>query len=651
MPGGTARAPRETSVGNVDLALMQEDSAFNDPHDDAVPARGGERRYRLLLGASLVLLTAAAYAPVVRNGFVNLDDRAYLTGNPLIQPPYSSNKWLFLIVDRHADNWHPLTWVSHALDWRLFGGNALGHHLVNLALHILAVVALFGALLRLTVRLEMPSIGSDEGGRVAGLLCRTECCALVAALFAVHPLHVESVAWASERKDVLCALFWWLALGSYAGYAARPGWWRYLGVAGWFVLGLLSKPMIVTLPATLLVLDFWPLDRFVKDQSAWGRARCVFLLVLEKLPLFLLSAAVALATLWAQEPAQSLDPRPIAWRIANATVATVEYLWQTLVPTSLACFYPFPRSAYESAGIWQPAVIASALLLFVITSWAVFWRRRRPYVLAGWLWYLISLAPVLGVVQFGRQARADRYTYVPLVGVFWMIAWGLAGWSVRLQRTGRIALRVGICLWTLVLATLCAWQVTYWSNDRELFDHALAVGGDNSFVRHCLGSAYLLNNELPPAVEQLRRAVELGPDNDDARRNLAMALEHLGDREALDHYRLLWQRHPQQLQAILDLALCEATHAELTSRRPHHAVRLAESAATGTNQQNAKVLDVLALAYASAGRYADAVATADRGMTLARSQGNERLAGQIAKRRELYQVRQLPAPRPQRDTP
>ena len=632
---------------------MQGDSAFTEPRNDAVPARGPERRYRLILGACLVLLTAAAYAPVVRNGFVNLDDHAYLTSNSLIQPPYSWNKWLSLVFDRHADNWHPLTWASHALDWRMFGANAIGHHLVNLTLHILAVVALYSALLRLTAGTETPPLGSDAGGRAAATLSRTECCALVAALFAVHPLHVESVAWASERKDVLCALFWWLALWSYAGHAARPGWWRYLCVAGWFVLGLLSKPMIVTLPATLLALDFWPLDRFQKDGSWTARAHCALLLVLEKLPLLLLSVAVALATLWAQESAQSLDPRPRSWRIANAAVAAVAYLWQTLVPTALACFYPFPRSAYESAGSWQPIVILSVLLLLLACTLAVFWRRSRPYVLAGWLWYMLTLAPVLGIVQVGRQARADRYTYVPLVGIFWIIAWGLAEWSARLRAAGRIALRAGICLWTIALASLCAWQVTYWRNDRELFEHALAVSGDSSLVRYCLGTAHLLDNELPPAVAQLRRALELQPDYDDARRNLAIALERQGDREAWEHYRVLWQRHPQQLQAILDLARCEATHPDLSSRRPQHAIWLAEGAAAGTNQQNATVLDILAAAYASAGRFADAVETADRGIALARAQGNEELAGQIAQRRELYRAGYTPAPSPrsERATP
>jgi tetratricopeptide (TPR) repeat protein len=626
---------------------MQGDSAPTELHEGARPARGRERRYRWMLGACLALLTAVAYAPVVRNGFVNLDDHAYLTGNSLIQPPYSWNKWLYLVVDRHVDNWHPLTWVSHALDWRLFGNNPVGHHLVNLAMHILAVIALFGALLRLTARLETPRNKSGLGARASVALNRTECCALVAALFAVHPLHVESVAWASERKDVLCALFWWLSLWAYAGYAARPGRWRFLGVAGWFVLGLLSKPMIMTLPVTLLVLDFWPLDRFQKNGTWSARARCALLLVLEKLPLFLLSAAAAMATLWAQESAQTLDPRPRSWRIANAAVSAATYLWQCLVPTSLACFYPFSRSAYESA------VIVSVALLALVSGVALFWRRSRPYVLAGWLWYLITLAPVLGILQFGRQARADRYTYVPLVGIFWIVAWGLAEWSAHSQQMGRIALRMGIGLWMLTLATICAWQVTYWRNDDALFTHALAVGGDNAFVRSCLGGAYLLENELPAAVEELRRALELQPDDDDTRRNLAIALERLGDPEALKQYDVLWQRHPQRLQAILDLALCEATHPDLSSRRPHHAVRLAEGAAAGTNQQNAMVLDILAASYASAGRIADAVATADRAIAVARSQGNERLACEIAERRAHYQAGQIraPSPRTQPESP
>lgn len=622
---------------------LQRDSVSTESYANADSARDPERRHRLVLGICLILLTAAAYAPVVRNGFVNLDDHAYLTSNSLIHPPYSANKWLSLTLDRHVDNWHPLTWFSHALDWRLFGFNAVGHHAVNLALHVLAVVVLYRALLRLTSGPEALSRERGHGKQAACTFGRTECCALVAALFAVHPLHVESVAWASERKDVLCALFWWLAMGSYARYAAQPGLWRYLSVAGWFVLGLLSKPMILTLPTTLLILDFWPLNRFVKGQSAMARARCAMQLVLEKLPLLFLSGAAALTTLWAQESAQALDPRPTSWRIANAAVAAVAYLGQTFVPVSLACFYPFPHSNYESAGIWQPSVVLSALVLLLVCCMAVLWRRTRPYLLSGWLWYLVTLAPVLGIIQFGRQARADRYTYVPLVGIFWIVAWGLSEWSACLQTRGQTALRWGICLWTISLAALCAWQVTFWRGDRELFTHALAVGGDNAFVRYCLGSAYLLNNQLPSANEQLRRALELQPAYDDAQRNLAIVLESQGDREALDHYRSLWQRHPQQLQAILDLARCEATHPDLMARRPHDAIRLAESAAVGTQLQNVRVLEILAAAYASAGRFADAVATANRASTLARAQGNEQLASQIARHRELYEAGHVPS--------
>ncbi len=412
--------------------------------------------------AALVLATFGVYAQLFRASFVNYDDPDYARAGSL--------RWAF---SAEAANWFPVTRLSHMLDVRLFGMNAGWHHLTSVTLHAAAAVLLFLFLRRATAAV-WPS-------------------AFVAFVFALHPLHVESVAWVAERKDVLCAFFWFVALWAYA----RGSRWLVLAA---FVLGLMSKPMIVTLPFTLMLLDLWPLKR------GW-RLR-------EKLPLFALSAAGAIVTYAVQSAAGAVKPMG-APALANALVSYATYILKTLWPSGLAVFYPYPAAI----PLWQ--VLAAAATLAAITYAVLRAWRRYPYLAAGWLWFLGTLVPVIGLVQVGAQARADRYMYVPMVGLAVMIAWGAAD-LLRGRARLQWALGIAIC----VACAGAAWtQTGYWQNSGTLFAHALEVTEGNYIAEHNLGS-YLMEQpgELEQAIPHLRAAVRLRPESGTAHSDLGSAL-------------------------------------------------------------------------------------------------------------------------------
>src|SRR5947209_472240 len=362
----------------------------------------------LLISLVLGAITFAVYAPVLNFEFVEFDHDSYVTGNPAVQNGLTFEGVLWAFRGFHVCNWHPLTMLSHMLDCSIFHLAAGGHHLTNLLLHTANTVLLFLLLKRMT-----------------GALWRS---AMVAALFAWHPLHVESVAWVAERKDVLSTLFLLLTIWAYVRYAEKPGLRRYSLVLLWFSLGLMSKPMLVTLPGVLLLLDYWPLDRmrFASAQDADTAAapsRRILSLVLEKLPLFVLSVAASIATLLAQREWNaviSLHSMSPSARLGNAIVSYAAYLEKMFWPVNLCAFYPLPGKV--SAGLF----ICAALMLGTICMLVWRSRRTRHYLSAGWLWYLLTLLPVIGLVQVGGQAMADRYTYVPLIGIFIMIVWGIA---------------------------------------------------------------------------------------------------------------------------------------------------------------------------------------------------------------------------------
>jgi Flp pilus assembly protein TadD len=447
------------------------------------------------LSLALGVVTLVVFLPVVSHGFCSYDDNDYVFENAVVRGGLSRAGVSWAWTALHASNWHPLTWLSHMLDCQLFGLRAGGHHAVNLLWHLLNSVGLYWVLRRLTREEWRP--------------------ALVAALFALHPLHVESVAWVAERKDVLSTFFAVLTLGAYALYAERPGAWRYLAVLTPFALGLLAKPMLVTLPLVLLLLDAWPLGRVA--SAGWRR------LVLEKVPLLGLSAGSCAVTLLAQRlPLTATGHLPLPLRMENAVTAYAAYLRKAVWPTDLAVLYPHPGVHLPW---WQ--VGAAALLLAGLTALAFTLRRRRPALLVGWLWYLGTLVPVIGVVQVGWQALADRYTYLPLVGLFIALAWALPT-----PRPGQLRLRIGLGATAAVVLTACAVlarvQLGHWRSDRALWERALAVTPDNPVAHIHLGIVLFREGRLDEAEREFAQSLRGRTQFPQAFNNLGTCLRRRG---------------------------------------------------------------------------------------------------------------------------
>jgi tetratricopeptide (TPR) repeat protein len=493
----------------------------------------------------LALLTVLAYSPVRRAAFVVFDDPDYV-GDSHVQAglTWSGVKWAF--TTWHASNWHPLTWLSHMLDASLFGLDPGPQHFVNVLFHTANALLLFLFLFRATDRL-WPA-------------------AMVAALFAWHPLHVESVAWVSERKDVLSTFLGLLALLSYVRYVndsrtprSKSKIW-YAGALGLFALSLMAKPMLVTLPFVLLLLDVWPLKRFgglnplVTEKShsrvsnATPRPSPPFALFLEKVPFLLLTVASCIVTFFAQrsEAVMSLEQRPLGMRLANAVVSYVEYLGKTVWPARLAVIYPLPN---QIPG-WQ---ISGAALILALISWFV-WRARRgaPYLVVGWLWYLGTLVPVIGIVQVGGQALADRYTYVPLIGVFIALVYGAADLATR-YRVSAMATSAVAGLILVANVGLTEHQLTFWSNSRTLFSHAIAVTRPNAIAHINLGVAFEQENHPGEAENEYRKAIEIDPRRFQAHNDLANLLSADGSREeALREYQETLRLNPNSALAHLN---------------------------------------------------------------------------------------------------
>jgi protein O-mannosyl-transferase len=469
------------------------------------PPAGPALRLRdLLVAAGVAALVLAALWPVGQNGFVVFDDGEYVTQNPWVLAGLTWRGVGWAFGSFHSSNWHPLTWLSHMLDVELFGLDAGWHHRVSLLWHAATTVLLFAWLRDAT-----------------GATWRS---ALVAALFGVHPLHVESVAWAAERKDVLCAFFFVLALLAYTRWTRHPTPARYATVAAAFAAALLSKPMALSLPVVLLLVDVWPLARLrpgeVTASAAWPLLR-------EKLPLFLLGAASSAVTLAAQGQAgatRSLGTVPWTARIANAVVSYASYLVKTVWPADLAVFYPHP---FATGGLAPGTVAASALALAAISAAALSRWRRQPALAAGWAWYLVTLLPAIGIVQVGSQAMADRYTYLPLVGVFAGAAWALPDASRTPALRGAIAAACAAAV--VALATAARAQVGVWKDTFTLFRHAADVTRDNWLAWKNLGVEYFQRG----AVEEARRAFEASvrawPHDPAAWTDLAAARSAVGD--------------------------------------------------------------------------------------------------------------------------
>ena len=451
-----------------------------------------------LLGAATILL----YSPVSGHAFLIFDDHDYVTANLHIREGLSWNTVRWAFSSTAAANWHPLTWLSHALDYQLFGLNPAGHHLDSVLVHALNVMLLFLLLVRLTKRVG-PSL-------------------FVAALFAWHPINVESVAWVAERKNVLSTLFFFSAIAAYARYAEKPHWQRYLLVVALFAAGLMAKPMVITLPFVLLLLDYWPLERIHSSPpDAIGIPQFTFLeLLLEKVPLLFLSVLSALITIAAQRSGQAvrtLHQFPLPIRIENAVVSYGLYLWKMLWPVRLAPLYP--RSAVTLPW-WQ--LTLSTLVLLTITLLVLVFRNRR-YLPVGWLWFLGTLVPVIGLVQVGDAAMADRYAYIPLIGIFVMIAWGIADLA-EARKVGVLWQVIPALCALAILSVVTGYQLSYWQNEYSLWAHTLAVTERNPFAHDAMGSA-LMEPDVAAEIDHLENLDTEQKRMDEARHQYEEALQ------------------------------------------------------------------------------------------------------------------------------
>jgi protein O-mannosyl-transferase len=502
---------------------------------------GGRGTFTILC-LLLVALTGALYSPVKSHPFINFDDDSYITNNSHVRAglTWSTFVWAWTATD--SSNWHPLTWLSHALDCQLYGLNPAGHHLTSVLLHCLNVGLLFFLLVRIT----------GKTGRSG----------MVAALFALHPFNVESVAWVAERKNVLSTLFFLLALGAYGWYARRPNFQRYLLVSAMFALGLASKPMVITIPFVFLLLDFWPLRRIqgwspqpampglkgrknrnMQEQvspaeSSFSVAQLPFTsLVLEKLPLLAFSVGSAVITLIAQGTAvRSFTRIPFLPRLENAVSSYALYVWKAFWPAQFALFYPHPLHRLTG---WQTGLA----LLFLAGVSALVWQQRsaRPYLATGWLWYVGTMVPVIGIVQVGDQAMADRYAYLPLIGIFVMVIWSAADWAdasaFSRPLSGAVAATV-----LAILAFLTWRQIGYWRSREELWTHTLQVTDHNPVAENNLADALRTLGRLDEALAHSQYATQLQPNDPTFRVNLGSALAESGRlRDAIQEYTVAIQ--------------------------------------------------------------------------------------------------------------
>ena len=530
---------------------------------------------------ALVAITWLVFGQTLRHDFVNFDDHVYVYQNPQITQGLTADGLINAFTHTHARNWHPLTTISHMLDCQLYGLQAGWHHFTNVVLHTVAVLLLFLVLSQMT-----------------GAFWQS---AFVASLFAIHPLHVESVAWVSERKDVLSAVFFMLTLGAYLRYVHKPSVSRYLTAALFFALGLMSKPMLVTLPFVLLLLDYWPLRRIrsqipdLKNQrggisgpafanrpsrKAAARQPTISGLLTEKIPLFALSALSCVATLLAQiYSTKTSEQLPFMWRLNTAAVSYVAYIWQMFWPARLAAFYPHPN---DQLPFWQ--VLLSIAFLISVSLLAILSRKERPYIFTGWFWYLGMLVPVIGLIEVGEQARADRYTYLPQIGLYILITWGFADLvalimthksgsrsltsepqpTTRRSREARADGPQGrgykpLCAAiaaAIIIALSCSAfvQASYWKNGEMLWNHTLAVTTDNDMAHNTLGDLFLRRGELDSAISHFEIALKIRSRNAAAHYNFGGALieNKLGSAltrkgrlsEAIGHYEKAMKLRP-----------------------------------------------------------------------------------------------------------
>jgi tetratricopeptide (TPR) repeat protein len=681
---------------------------------------GKKRRVLFFISAGLVAATLVAYEPIRHNGFVDYDDPRYITENPDITSGLTLQSFSRAFTYPHANMWHPLTTLSHILDCQFFGLNPLGHHIVSVSLHIANALLLFWILNSLTGS-AWPS-------------------AFVAAVFALHPLQVESVAWAAERKTVLSGLFWFVTIAVYIWYVKRPGIKRYVVLFGIYGLCIMTKPAVITLPLVLLLLDYWPLERMRGRRTEDRGRKTAGRLIVEKIPLLVLSAVLAVATVIAQQGGgaiASLDVSPLSVRVANMFLSYTKYIWNMIYPDSLTVLCPYLYKNFSDA-----AAVSCAALFTLITIFSIYAGRRRKYAAAGWLWFVVTLVPVIGLVQAGAQAMADRYMYLSMIGLLIIVAWAIKDLIAGHPRRKYAAiLASAIVLLSLVILTRI--QVRYWQNSLTLWGQALKVDKNNavaegnyanalcvqgrliegeahlrnamrinpnySVARSGLGDvllkqkkvseaiacykdylklkqdsaevycnlAFALNiqGKYDEAIQYLAVAFKLDPDYPDIHKGMGLLLLKTGKlNEAIEHFnealktdaseagiydvlgsaynqsgkyeqaRSSWRRaaelDPNNVAVLNDMGWLLATAPDQSLQDANKAIDYARSACLLTKYKDASFLDTLAAAYATAGRFEDAVKTAKQALDIANGKGQEKLAGEIQDRIKLYEAGQ-----------
>ena len=669
----------------------------------------------ILIHLALAVVTIAVYWQVGGLDFTHYDDHDYVVENSIVRGGLTAPGIRWALTTAHFSYPHPLTWLSHMLDCELFGLNAGAHHVTNLLFHVANTLLLFAVFLRMTGRRlagvpahAVAAETSDIAGSTASIgVSATQAGALwrsafVAALFALHPLHVESVAWIAERKDVLSTLFWLLTMWAYVRYVEKPSLVRYCLALLCFALGLTAKPMVVTLPCVLLLMDFWPLRRIERFTLPDSRPT-ILRLIGEKIPFFALAGIACLITVVLVRNAGRIAPvQSIPWslRFENIPISYVRYLLKMVWPDQLAVLYPLP----DHWPVWQ--VAASSLAVITVSVVALVQARRRPYLLFGWLWYLGTLVPTIGLIPVGWQSIADRYTYIPLIGVFVAITWGVAdclpAWARRKAVAGMAA--------AVILAACAAktWRQTqHWQNTRTLFANAVTATKDNAIAHYNWGWALLREGDAPGSEEQFRAALRINPQSDNAHNNLGRALclqgrlaeavehyreavrvnpglapghfnlgvalkslgqddeaiSHLTEtarlapdhaetyvelgallvkqgrvRDAMDSYRRALRYNPDSPILLNNLAWLLATNERAELRSADEAVRLAEKACQLTDYRVVMMVGTLAAAYAEAGRFEEAVSTGEQARALALEVGQTDLAERNAQLMELYRA-------------
>ena len=473
-----------------------------------------------LLCLVLACITLGVFWQVGDHQFINYDDPLYITSNTNVKAGLTGKNILWAFTTMAASNWHPLAWLSHMTDVEVFGLSARGHHLTNAFIHTASTLLLFLLLTQITAS-PWKSL-------------------FVSALFALHPLHVESVAWAAERKDVLSGLFWFLTLLFYAGYVKHRTFKFYLLTLFSFIVGLMTKPMLVTLPPVMILMDYWPLNRFQSEEPADGlkglfRGYGSFsILVKEKVPFFLLSLLSAVVTMFAQRSGgtvSSFEAVPLVFRIENALIVYTKYIAKTIWPQNLAFLYPFPLSL----PLWQ--VLASSVILILVTIATIHFWRRKPYFFVGWFWFFITLLPVIGLIQVGSQSMADRYTYIPLIGLFIMVSWGVPDLLRGLRY--RSAILITLSCVVIFALTLTTWrQLGYWKDNISLYRHTLDVTNNNYIILNNLGIALAERGEVEAAIQAYQEALRIWPGSVTAHVNLGAALADRGKLdEAISQYQ------------------------------------------------------------------------------------------------------------------